>query len=74
MEQIYIDLKPLTMLSVVIYSIIGMVVFAVAFYIMTKVAPFPIRKEIEDDQNIALAIIMGSVFIALAIIIQGAMR
>ncbi len=74
MEQIYIDLKPLTMLSTVIYSAIGMAIFAVAFLIMVKVAPFSIRKEIEHDQNTALAIIVGSVFIALAIIIQGAMR
>ena len=31
--------------------------------------PFSIVKEIEEDQNVALAILIGSIFLALAIII-----
>ncbi|AFM24277.1 DUF350 domain-containing protein [Desulfomonile tiedjei] len=74
MEQFWHDLKPLAMLSTVIYSIIGLLVFVAALWIMDKVTPFSIQKEIEQDQNTALAIIMGSVFISLAIIIQAAIR
>jgi uncharacterized membrane protein YjfL (UPF0719 family) len=74
MEQFWHDLKPMAMLSTVIYSVIGLLVFAAALWIMDKVTPFSIQKEIEQDQNTALAIIMGSVFISLAIIIQAAMR
>jgi putative membrane protein len=72
--DIYQDLKPLTMLSTIIYSVIGLAIFSVAYIIMDKITPFSMRKEIEEDQNTALAIIMGSVFIALAIIIHGAMK
>jgi hypothetical protein len=36
------------------------------------VAPFSIRKEIEEDQNIALAIVMASVVIGIAMIIVAA--
>lgn len=74
MESIYYDLKPMVMLSVLIYSFIGFIIFLLALFIMDKLAPFSMQKEIEDDQNTALAIIMGSVFIALAIIIQAAMK
>lgn len=74
MEQLLHDLKPLGMLSTVIYSIIGLVVFALAFIIMDKFTPFSIRKEIEEDQNIALSIIMGAVLISLSIIIHAAIR
>lgn len=74
MEQFWHDLKPIAMLSTVIYSVIGLLVFAAALWIMDKVTPFSLQKEIEQDQNTALAIIMGSVFISLAIIIQAAMR
>lgn len=56
----------------VIYSVLGLVVFLVAFLLITRIAPFSIRKEIEEDQNTALAIIMGSVLIGLAIIIAAA--
>ena len=31
-----------------VFAGIGLVVFAAAFWIMTKVAPFSVRKEIED--------------------------
>lgn len=74
MEKVLYDLRPLVMLSTVIYTVIGIALFSVALYIMVKVAPFSIRKEIEEDQNVALAILMGSIFIALAIIVQAAVR
>jgi len=72
MEQTLVYLKPLTMLSSVIYACIGLAIFALALFIIVKIAPFSVRKEIEEDQNIALAILIGSIFIALAIIIQAA--
>ena len=62
------------MVSTIVYSLIGLALFALALLLMVKVAPFSIRKEIEEDQNTSLGIIIGSVFIALAIIIQAAMR
>ena len=62
------------MVSTVVYSLIGLALFALALLLMVKIAPFSIRKEIEEDQNTSLGIIIGSVFIALAIIIQAAMR
>jgi uncharacterized membrane protein YjfL (UPF0719 family) len=74
MEQIFYDLKPVVMLSTIIYAVIGFCVFSLFLYLMVRAAPFSIRKEIEEDQNIALAILMGSIFIALAIIVQAAIR
>jgi uncharacterized membrane protein YjfL (UPF0719 family) len=62
------------MVSTVVYSIIGLALFGLALLLMVKIAPFSIRKEIEEDQNTALGIIIGSVFISLAIIIQAALR
>jgi len=56
----------------IVYSILGMVVFAVAFKIFVKISPFSVRKEIEEDQNTALAVILGSLLIGLSIIIAAA--
>jgi putative membrane protein len=74
MDMMWQDLRPLSMLSTVVYSVIGLAIFGLAFLLMVKISPFSIRKEIETDQNVALAVIMGSVFISLAIIIQAAMK
>lgn len=51
---------------------IGVVVFLIAFWLMTKLAPFSVRKEIEEDQNVALAVIMAGVLIGISLIIAAA--
>ena len=53
---------------------VGIVVFAAAFWIMAKVAPFSFHKEIEEDQNISLGIIVAGVMIGLALIIAAAIH
>ena len=63
-----------SILGALIYSLIGIVLFGVAFFVIVKIAPFSIRKEIEEDQNTALGIVIGSVFIGLAIIIAAAIH
>jgi uncharacterized membrane protein YjfL (UPF0719 family) len=55
-----------------VYSAVGLAVFAAAFFIFERITPFSIRKEIEEDQNTALAIIFGAVLIGLAVIIAAA--
>ena len=60
--------------STLIYSLIGLLVFGLAFWLIVRVAPFSVRKEVEEDQNIALGIIIGSVMIALSIIIAAAIK
>lgn len=53
---------------------IGLVFFIGAFYLIVKVAPFSVRKEIEEDQNTSLAILIGSVILGIAIIIAAAIH
>ena len=54
------------------FATIGIVVFLIAFLLMTKLAPFSVKKEIEEDQNVALAVIMAGVLIGISLIISGA--
>jgi len=51
-----------------------LIVFALAFVIVVLVAPFSVKKEIEDDQNTSLAIIIGAVIIGIAMIISAAIH
>ncbi len=57
-------------LATLTYSGIGVVVFVAAFLVMVKLTPFSVQKEIEEDQNVALAVVMGAVILGLAIIIS----
>lgn len=61
-------------LSTVGYTLFGVVVFALAFALMVKLSPFSIRKELEADHNTAVAILMASVILGLAIIIAAALH
>ncbi len=56
------------------FSTLGILLFALAFLIIVKVTPFSLRKEIEDDQNTALAIIIASVIIGIALIVSSAIH
>ena len=60
--------------TTVIFVAIGLIVFALAFLIVVLVAPFSVKKEIEEDQNSALAIIIGALIIGIAIIIASAIN
>lgn len=62
------------LLTTVIFTVFGLLVFGLAYLIIVKASPFSIRKEIEDDQNTALAIIIGSVIIGVALIIAAAVH
>lgn len=60
--------------TTVIFVAIGLVVFAIAFLIVVLVSPFSVKKEIEEDQNTALAIIIGALIIGIAMIIAAAIQ
>lgn len=60
--------------TTVIFVAIGLIVFAIAFLIVVFVAPFSVKKEIEEDQNTALAIIIGAMIIGIAVIIAAAIH
>ena len=55
------------------FSFVGVFVFGLAFWLMEKLTPFSLRKEIEEDENKALAMIMSSVVLGIALIIMGAL-
>ena len=53
----------------VVYSLIGIVLMGLGFLIISFFTPFSIKKEIEDDQNISLGIIIGAVILGISIIV-----
>lgn len=59
-------------LQCLIFSAIGLVMFAVSFVMFEKVIKVSIRKEIVEDQNTSLGIAMAGMMIAIAIIVAAA--
>jgi putative membrane protein len=53
----------------VIYSIVGIILMGFGFLLIKILVPFSIKKEIEDDQNISLGLIIGSIILGISIIV-----
>lgn len=60
------------MIASIVYSLIGVGIFAVAFLLMERITPFSIRKELAEDDNVAVGIVMASIVIGLSLIISAA--
>lgn len=60
------------LLAAVVFAVLGIVVLAICFWIMGKLTSFSLVKEIEEDQNVALGIVLGAIAIGISIIIAAA--
>jgi putative membrane protein len=60
------------LLSSAAFAVVGILVFGITFWVITKVTPFSIRKEIEHDHNTALAILVAAVILGIAMIVSAA--
>ena len=60
--------------TTLVFVLLGLVVFALAFLVIAKASPFSVRKEIEEDQNVALAIVIAAVILGSALIIAAAVH
>ena len=68
------DFHPAYVLNALVFALVGIVIFVATFVVIDKMTPFHLWKEIVDDKNIALAILLGSMSIGLCIIIAAAVH
>lgn len=62
------------LLSTLLYSVLGIVVFVIGFVILDLLTPGKLWQEIEQKQNVAVAIFAGAVAVGLAIIVAAAIH
>ena len=58
----------------IFYSVLGTLILLLSFYGIEKILPFSMTKEIAEDHNTALGIILGAFIIGLSMIISAAIR
>ena len=63
-----------TFITTLVFVVLGLIVFALTFLVITKATPFSVRKEIEEDHNVALAVVIASVILGSALIIAAAIH
>lgn len=57
------------MVSSVVFSIFGLVLFGLAFFIFDKLTPGELGQEILEKQNMAAAIVVAALIIGISIIV-----
>lgn len=61
-------------LSSLLYSFIGVFIFWVSFLIIDKLTPYHLWKEIIEEKNTALAVVVGGIAIGICIIVAAAIH
>jgi uncharacterized membrane protein YjfL (UPF0719 family) len=60
--------------NAIVYAGIGIVIFGLAFLIIDKFTPYNLWKEIVQEHNTALAILLGAMSLGICIIIASAVH
>jgi len=68
------EFRPGYLLNALIFAVLGIVIFVVAFAIVDKFTPYHLWKEIVEEKNTALAVLIGAMSIGMCIIIAAAVH
>ena len=67
-------LKPDVILGSLLYAVIGVVVFWLAFLIIDKLTPYDLWQEIVEKQNMALGLVVAAMSLGICIIVAAAIH
>jgi uncharacterized membrane protein YjfL (UPF0719 family) len=67
-------MKPGIFVGSALFALLGVAVFWICFVIIDKLTPYRLWDEIVEKKNIALAIIVGSMCIAIGLIVAAAVH
>ncbi len=69
------NLVPLgNVVAALVFAFIGIFIFIIAFIVMDKLTPYHLWKEIVQEHNTALAILVGAMSLGICIIIAAAIH
>jgi len=67
-------MDPAILLNSLIYALLGVVIFITSFIIVDKLTPYDLWKQLVEDKNIALAIVVGAAALGICLIIAAAIH
>jgi uncharacterized membrane protein YjfL (UPF0719 family) len=68
------EFHPGYILNALIYAVLGILIFVSSFAILDKLTPYALWKEIVEDHNTALAVLIGAMSLGMCIIIAAAIH
>ncbi len=67
-------LDPLSIGGTLLYALMGIIIFWVAFIIIDKITPYDLWREIVEKQNQALGLVVAAMCLGISIIVAAAIH
>ena len=67
-------LKPGVLLGSIVYAVVGVVVLWLSFVVIDKLTPYKLWEQIIEHKNVALAIVVAGMFVAIGQIVAAAIH
>ena len=67
-------MKPGIIVGSIMFALIGVAIFWITFVIIDKITPYDLWGEIVEKKNVALAIVVGAMCIAIGMIVSAAVH
>ena len=67
-------MKPGVIIATILYSFIGVGMFWISFLIIDRLTPYDLWKELVEQRNTALAMVVGAMCLGIAIIVAAAIH
>jgi uncharacterized membrane protein YjfL (UPF0719 family) len=68
------EFHPGYILNALVYAALGILIFVGAFALLDKLTPYALWKEIVEDHNVALAVLIGAMSLGMCVIIAAAIH
>jgi putative membrane protein len=68
------DQLALNVFNAAIYALLGIAIFVASFWIVDRLTPYDLWREIVEEKNMALAMLVGAASLGICIIIAAAVH
>jgi putative membrane protein len=69
-----IFINPKYVVNSLLFSLMGVAIFWIAFIVIDKITPYDLWREIVQEKNVALAIVVGAMCLAIGLIVAASVH
>ncbi len=62
------------LVGAIVFATLGIVIFIATFFVIDRLTPYTLWREIIDEHNTALAVLIGSIALGMSLIIAAAIH
>lgn len=68
------EFQVIHLVNAIVFALLGIVILAVSFVVVDKLTPYDLWKELVENKNVALAVLLGAMSIGMSMIIAASVH